>query len=352
MRKLGNPFGKSIITWGLFPMLFIAICNCAPYRYLSIETLNPADITFPVDMRRVLVVNNALPQNEVPFESTKHKLIEPLTISADSAAYDFCRTLGETLADFRGFDEVRLLEGSLRIDQSLLTAPKLTRDDVDLLCNEHESDIVISLDLLLFRVEEYANIIFGYQTQEYLNVETSGVLRVYAQGRETPMTTILLADTIIFDIWFDQNGEDIWDFLSSDNQTNLLRESAIYLAYKARKHFIPYWDEDIRWYYTSFETRWKEATAYAEAEKWDMALEIWREIYEQTSSWKKQARLCSNIALGLEMTGNFEQALQYAKKSNQLMQDHQRDDDKQEVYVNVLTNRITEEQKLRLQHLP
>ena len=338
----------------LFPLFLLLICSCTPYRYLSIETLTPADITFPVDMRRVLVVNNALPQDETPFESTIRQLPESVTISADSAAFDFCRTLGETLADFRGFDDVRLLEGSLRKDLSPLTAPTLKRDEIELLCEEHETDIVISLDRLLFNIGEYAYNVFGYQTQTFLNVEISGVLRVYMQGRETPMTTILLADTITPEIGFDYYDKEIWDILFPADQTNLLRESARYIAVEARKHFIPYWYEDLRWYYTSFIARWKEATAYVESEKWDKALVIWKELYERATSWKQKARLCSNLALGAELTGDFEQALQYAKLSHQLMHEHIGAEDaitkKQEVYVNVLTSRIAEDQKLRLQH--
>ena len=332
-------------------LLIILIGSCSPYRYISIETCNPASITFPADMRRILVVNNALPQDDVPFESTIHQLPASVTISADSAAFDFCRTLGETLADFPGFDDVRLLEGCLRKDMSPLSAPNLEPHDVELLNDEHETDIVISLDRLLFRINEYAYNIFSFQMQEVIDVDISGVLRVYAPGREAPVTSVLLADTVSV---ADHKVGDIWELLLSTGQTNLLRVSATYLAREARTHFIPYWSEDIRWYYVSFAARWKEATAYAESEKWDKALDIWKQLYERATSWKQKARLSSNLALGAELTGNLEQALQYAKLSHQLMHDHLGADDaitkKQEVYVNVLTSRIAEEQKLRLQH--
>ena len=341
------------MIWVLTPLIIIVISSCAPYRYLSMETLNPASITLPVDMRRILIVNNALPQDEVPFESNYHQLSESVTLSVDSAAFEFCRTLGETLADFSGFDDVRLLEGCLRTDMLPLLAPTLQRDDVELLCDEHETDIVISLDRLLYRVSESDDYMFGIPLQNMFHVETMGVLRVYMPGRETPLANIMLGDTLIFDLWYEQNDEDVWNSLNSINPDNLFNISARYIANEARTHFIPYWSEDLRWYYTSFTADWKEATAYAGSEKWDKAVAIWKKLYGQTTSWKQRARLCSNLALGAEMTGDFEQALQYAKLSHQLMLDHLGADHlntkKQELYVNVLTSRITEEQKLKLQ---
>ena len=337
----------------LLPLFLIILCSCSPYRYINIETINPASITFPVNMRRVLIVNNALPQDDVSFESTFRQQPKSIAISTDSSAFDFCSTLGEVLTNFHGFDDVRLLEGRLRKDLSPLSVTHLTRSEVELLCNEHETDVVISLDRLLYKIEEHPYNIYGFQMQEDVHVDVSGVLCVYVPGRDNPMTTIALADTFIFEIWFDDYSEGFMDVLFPNDQSNLLRVAAKYLANEARTHFIPYWNEDARWYYISSNARWKKATAYAASDKWDSALDIWKELYEQTTSWKQKARLCSNLALGMELTGDLVQALQYAKLSYQLMHDHLGAEDaitkKQEVYVNVLTSRIVEEQKLRLQ---
>lgn len=351
--------GRSILSYqfsilhSLFIFLLITICSCTSYRYLNIETLTPADITFPLDMRRILIVNNTLPQDDVPFESSLRQWPATVPISADSTAIDFCRTLGVTLAEFDGFDDIRLLEGHLRKDLSPVSAPVLKREEVELLCEEHETDVVISLDRLIFRLNEYADNPFDIQMREVMHVEISGILRVYVPGRENPMTTIVLTDTLISVLWLDPNNKEVWDLLFSDDPTNLFRESARYMANEARTYFIPYWNEDVRWYFTSSIAQWKEATAYAESKRWDKALNIWRELYGRATSWRQRARLCSNLALGEELTGDLAQALYYAKLSHQLMHDHLGADDtatkKQEVFVNVLTNRITEEQKLRLQ---
>ena len=335
---------------GLFLLL---LCSCASYHYVSIESFNPAVITFPEELRRVLIVNNALPQEEVPFESTMRQLPDSIIIIADSTTFDFCNMLGEALAEFQGFDDVRLLEGCFRKDSSPLSALTLKREEVEQLCDEHEVDVVISLDRLLFRLNEYEGEVSGIDITGLINVEVSGVLRVYIPTRDTPMTTILLSDTITPNTWMNWYNLDFWDLYFDFDPTNLIRESARYNAYEARKHFVPYWIQDVRWYYVSFESQWKEASAYAESEKWDEALAIWLKLYDRTSSRKQKARLASNIALGEELTGDLEKALEYATIAYQYMLHYLGEDDaltkKQEVYVRVLSSRVAENPKLRLQ---
>ena len=332
--------------------------SCSPVRYIAVETHNPAALTFAPDMRRILIVNNAVEQQQVPFESEIRNVPESIRISADSTSIVFCRTLGETIAGFAGFDDVRLLDDPYRKDSQPLLAPLLLQDDVRQLCDEHETDVIISLDRLLFKIKEQAG--YAYFSDELVfgglvEVVMTGVMRVYLPSRVSPLATIMLADSITptADLKIVKKDMWTWDIIFFDDQTNLLRESAKYIAEQARIHFIPYWNEDIRWYYKSSDSRWKEATAYAATEQWDKALGIWQKLYTQTSSWKPKARLASNIALGFELTGKLEEALNYAKQSHQLLRDHVEADDpavkRHEQYINVLSFRIMEERRLRLQ---
>ena len=336
-------------------LLFIFFTSCSPLKYVSVENYNPAVLTFPPEMRRLLIVNNAVSQPDVPFESSVRRIPDSLKITADSTAFDFCRTLGTIIAEFPGFDDVRLLDNYLRTDQLPLSAPVLTREVVGQLCDEHEVDVVVSLDRLLFRLKEYANTMYGLDVSGVVDVEMEGILRVYVPTRQTPLTTIELADTITLssDLMLERNDLRDWDLLFSHDRSNLLRESAKFQAEAVRIHFIPHWMEDIRWYYVASGSRWKEASAYAVAERWEKASEVWKALYGRTSSWKQKARLASNIALGMELTGDLDEALQYANVSHQLLHEQLGADHskvkRQELYVQVLTHRIEQERKLRRQ---
>ena len=340
------------LGWAFF---FFLLFSCTPIRYIGIETFNPASLTFPREMRRVLIVNNAVAQQDVPFESEYRHLPDSVNISADSTTFDFCLALGEAIAAFAGFDDVRLLEDGFRSDQQPFAAPVMTQADVVRLCDEHEVEVVISLDRLLFRVKEYADYAYGAEMIRAVDVEVAGVVRVYLPNRTNPLTTIELADTItpVVDVLLVQNNRQSWDIVFATGQTNLLRESAKFLAEEARIYFMPYWREDIRWYYTAADARWKEASAYAVSERWDKAVEVWRTLYDRTSSWKRKARLASNLAVGTELTGDLDEALKYAEQAHRLLSEHLGKDDptvkRHEHYVDVLSNRILEEQRLRLQ---
>ena len=349
---LRRTMAMAIATAGLIFLL----PACSPVRYIGIETYNPSSLTFSPEMRRVLIVNNAVDQSDVPFRSDYRQLPDSITLSADSTTFDFCRTLGETIAGFTGFDDVRLLEGGFRKDRLPFAAPVITPDVIALLCDEHEVDVVISLDRLLFQLNEYADFVFGAEIILAIDVEIAGIVRVYLPNRTTPLTTIELADTItpVSElIMLEQNDRNGWDVLFTYDKTNLLRAAAKYLAEETRIHFMPYWMEDVRWYYTASHSRWKEASVYAVSERWDRALEIWRALYDRTSSWRRKAHLASNIALAMELTGDLNEALNYATLSHQLLSDHLEKEDptviRHERYVQVLSNRILEEQRLQLQ---
>jgi len=62
-------------------------------------------------------------------------------------------------------------------------------------------------------------------------------------------------------------------------------------------------------------TPWKEASAYAAAEKWKEAAAIWHRLYDQARNWKVKARLASNIAVSEELCGNLSIASDWAERS-------------------------------------
>ncbi|MDR2232536.1 MAG: DUF6340 family protein, partial [Tannerella sp.] len=270
-------------------VLALFLSSCSTLHYIEVESQYPAAITFPEELSRILIVNNALPQESVPLESSIRVVRDTVTFKADSAAFDFCRTLGEELAAHQAFTDVRLLEGCFRKDDSPLSAVTLKREEVEQLTWEHDVDAVISLDRLLFKVNEYTHELSVLDVFSAVDIYVSGVLRVYIPGRDTPMTSFLLVDTITPDLLFD------WKDMISDNSTYLIdveefiRESADFVAYEARKNFVPYWSQDVRWYYVWIGTKWKQASAYAQVDRWPEALAIWKELDAQSTSWKQKA---------------------------------------------------------------
>ncbi|MDR2470432.1 MAG: DUF6340 family protein [Tannerella sp.] len=331
-------------------LLWLA-ASCSSIRYAGIETYNPAGVTFPEGVKKVLVLNNASAQREVPFESTVRRLPDSVKIAADSAVMVFCRALGQQIADSPYFEDVRLLDGCYRTDARALVEEKLTQNEIRRLCEEHEVDAVISLDRLLFYIREDVERISWTDTEIRIRVEVSGVLRAAVPDGNTPLAAVYLSDTVMPSLSpEDYYGGDA-SFLPAPEY--MLQEVAAYMASESHVNFVPYWSADTRWYYLSPDSRWKEATACVVAEKWDEASAKWEALYERAASWKAKARLASNRALCAEMSGQLTQALHWATLAHQHFSAHPETGAhtlvRQKSYISVLERRIAVEEILRRQ---
>jgi hypothetical protein len=331
---------------GILFLLFIAACS--PVRQISIETYNPAGLTFPAEVKTVLIMDNAVPQQNVPFESSLRNWKDSADAVADSTTGDFCRALGRLIAESPYFEDVRLYEGFYRADSLYSFDGRLTEEEVNQLCEEQASDAIISLDQLLFHVKEYAPLPEDFDI--ITEVEVSGVLRTCLPDRATPFSTIYISDTVSFRI---NPYESEYDLFTPSGRETVLRDAAKEAARIYYTCFVPYWSADARWYYISPNSRWKEATAYAVSGKWEEAAAVWNDLYAKTASRKSKGRLASNLALCAELTGDLTQAVSWATKAHRHFLDHSNEENQtvktQKKYINVLEYRIRAEKKLFLQ---
>ena len=89
-------------------------------------------------------------------------------------------------------------------------------------------------------------------------------------------------------------------------------------------------------------------------EKWEEALTIWQSIYQAQTNKKLKAEAAANIAVGYEMVGKFNEALDWAKKSLALFKEQTSDEKDSNValltlYEQVITSRIQANNKLNMQ---
>jgi hypothetical protein len=321
-------------------------------RFVGIETFNPAEITYPDRVRTVLIVNHAVPQP--PDNGYEYKLAGVLQDTckayADSALFDACRALGEAIVETGFFDDVLLFEENTRRDNSFFTDVKLTQEEVQALCDETGADAVISIDRLLFTMKKEVFALpegYVYGTKD---VEITGVLRSYLPTGNVPQMTLLMTDSLFW-------AEEAFD-LRTLNQLlptpdNALRIAGAYIGNKAHPAFVPHWKNENRWFFTGIGARWKKASAYADNNKWNDALEEWSYIHANSAHWKSKAKSASNTALAYELTGEFEKALLLATEASELYEKNAGKDDSftqlLSLYKETLAKRIEAEKKLTLQ---
>jgi len=325
---------------------------CSQIRFIGIETFNPAEITYPDYVGKVLIVNNAVPQP--PDSGYEYKLSGVLQDTckahADSALFDACRALGEAIAETDFFNDVLLFHENTRKDDSFLTDVKLTKEQIQSLCEETGADAIISLDRLLFKMEKNVTSFPEGYLYGTITVDIKGVIRSYLPSRDVPQTTIILTDSIFW-------GEEGLHLKMLDQllptPDNALRTAGTYIGQKTYPVFVPHWDRENRWFYTGINARWKKASAYANKSKWEEAANEWSYIHENSSDWKGKAKSASNLALANELNGNFDKAFELASESYTLYKQNAGEEDRytqfQYLYKEALSNRIQSEKKLNTQ---
>lgn len=323
---------------------------CGGINYVGIETRNPGEVTFPRDVRKVLMVNNAAAQPEKSgYAYTLLGVVQDTARArADSALFDLCAACGTSILDAGYFDDVLLFHDPLREPESDFMADrKLTRDEVASLCHSNGTDAVLSLDKMLFAMKrEDVNVGPGYLGGT-ITVKMQGMMRAYLPDLDNALATVLIEDSVEFQ----QAAEDLRMldyYLPTADEA--LRIAASALGEKVSGYFVPHWSEETRWYYNNAGSQWREAAAFVSSGKWEEAEKIWKRLYEATSSKARRARLASNIALCHEMQSRLEQAHEWAQRSYELFLESEggksRNAGQLDAYAGVLKERIRANEKL------
>ncbi len=325
---------------------------CSSINYLSIDTFNPAEVTFPSSANKVLIVNHAVPQ---PADwgysyTVDGKVKATQGAKADSALVDFCRSLGEAMVAEEFFQDVMLYHEPTRTDQHPEYDLKMSAQQVDSLCEVAGADLLISLDRLLFESDREETDLGGGFTVGNIKVRMAGVIRAYLPGRSAPLATVQIVDSVAW-----EQSADLAPILNELLPTpeEALRTAGSYLGAKARVNFVPHWQRETRWYFSASGALWKEAAAYAANERWEKAEERWSRLWQSAKGWKSQAQAASNLALCEEMKGDLQKAHEWATTSYELFKQKVGEEDQQtqllELYVKALTERIRSDQKLDVQ---
>ena len=335
--------------WGIYVCLslLLLLASCSTIRFIGIDTLEPSELHVPHTVRRVLIVDNAAMPSVAPCALTLGKIpLEVKEVTTDSMAFYYCHTLGERIADAHHYDDVRLYDRAYR--PSHLSDQPLSASEVRQLCTDEGVGAVISLDRLQFSIKGDVNPLY-FLTHDPLRVEVSGLIRL-----SIPSDTLTMARTVHLSDTLRAAFEGTIDSPEAISQAmrTILREVSLYMADKSSSRFVPHWEPNVRWYYTSSSSAWKEASAYAAAEKWKEASIIWHRLYDQARNWKLKARLASNIAVSEELCGNLSIASDWAERSYTHYLEYASEVDsttlnRQRRYTEVMKQRLRSDKELR-----
>ncbi len=278
----------------------IGLCSCTSVSYMSIDTLNPSEISFPLEIRSVGVVDNV-----VNHDTLLSRAITVGTIEGDGRI--MAKQLADFIVDSDYFDEVILCDSSLRMGDKVDNATKLPQETVSELSADLGVDMLVVVDSIYIRtwpdMRSYWDLPHPI---EVVAGEISSAMSLYMSYRKEPIHLAFSAqDTLCW---------DLDDFTLSERK--MVREASTHAAALSAKYIIPQWKTETRFYYSGGSVDLRDAACFVRENKWDEAFTLWKKVYDSSKSTsKKRMWSAFNIALYYEMQSNIPKAQNYAKEA-------------------------------------
>lgn len=328
--------------YGVLLLLALFIVSCSSVQYMNIQTLQPGEVTFPENVKTLLILNNALPQPE--DRGYEYLLMgerqDTVKLKTDSAIHVAVESLGKTIAASPYYKDIRLYEGAYNVSGDFLKDQKLKQAEVEELCSLNMSDAIVSIDHLSFavtkKIDNFIDESFPFVGGK-IAVIYSSVIRSYIPERINPISTIHVLDSMLWE-------DAAMDLKELEQYTPTIDEMLLAAAEEmgigVADYFMPHWDEDTRILFKEAGTSWKRASAYANVNNWKEALPIWEKMYESTSSWKSRAKLSANIALGYELTDNLKKASEWIAISDALFKENEVEETRDKIYADLYKKQL------------
>ncbi len=295
------------------------VTSCQTIDQLSIDYLVPSDVSFPVELRRVAIVNNtsSLHTNEVITDSPE-KLPNELarqTSYPEGDAVLAAEVMAESIAEENYFDKVVICDSVLRASDRFARESTLSKEEVIQLTRELDVDFLISLENLQMkavRIIRFDPVFGGYEG--VVDVKVYPTVKIYLPSRSTPMVTIATHDSIF---WQGSGATEQYVRSRLVSATQMAKEASAFAGTVPVQKLIPHWKTSTRYLYTGGSAGMRDAYVQTRRDKWDEACTLWLQIYE-TKKPRQQMGAAYNIAVYYEMQDEIEKAEEWLFRAQEL----------------------------------
>lgn len=308
----------------LVSLLLLALGSCQSLEQISIDYMQPGDMTFPSQLRKVAIVNNTStePDNKLITQTEKPKENVPeishATAYANGNVKIAAESLAEEIAHQNYFDVVVICDSALRANDKFPRESTLSQEEVLQLASDLGVDCIIAMENLQFKATKTVRYIRDFNC--YLgtvDVKAYPTVKVYLPSRSKPMTTLHPTDSI----FWEEYGETVTEtFAHMIPDAQMLREASEFAGTIPVKQLLPLWKTSKRYLYTGGSVQMRDAAIFVRENSWDRAYELWKQVYDGTKKDKKKMKAALNIAVYYEMKDSLAQAEEWAVKAQQLAQ--------------------------------
>lgn len=332
-----------------FIILFLFSCDTV--KEISIEILNPAEITIPDYIQSVTFVNRSYApwRAKVP-EDTSRRTVNELFILDTLINNKFFLGIFDALNSSPLYNIEKLEIIPLRRNDPERFPGPLSESELLSTADTIQTDALICLE--------------GYRITDSLKENTDWDALVNEEGDWYSISnlTFLVEGTIQWRIYDVLSSSILDEYISTDTiewiskgdfiQQALndlpevvdgYREYAYRRGYDFGLRISPSWYQVRRFYYISGNRNFRQAAAYANKDKWEEAASLWKEESDSDNR-RSAAKAAFNLALYSEKKDLLIPAIDWAKKSYEILNEKYT-----KTYIKILEQRKLNKLKLEQQ---
>ncbi|GEM_PF-5268087 len=255
--------------------------SCSTTSVFTYDCMVPADITLPVELACVGIINHA-PDSLYDLSSRATQV------------------MAQDVADAQYFNDVHLLD-------SVIVAP-MTSQHVDDLARFLEVDFLASLDSLELTLLSSASRTKEGEYESKAHVNILAKMHLYLPGRDAPMATMLLQDTLN---WYGYGVDEREAHDKLPTLGEIALECTNYVGEKYADKLVPHWTTVTRALFVSEAGELKEAAVNIHDDQWDKAKAKWENTYKKTNSTKLKAYCAYDLAVYYEKESEIDKAIEW-----------------------------------------
>ncbi len=321
-------FTRKIINHVSVFLLIFILFSCISAKSLLIEIPQKSNKELPQNIQSLLLIARVVDEKYTNLDSDSlqriffHQQFDYDTIINDIQIVDTTlKALGELLFESGRYDFVIPENRFPAFESNAFITKEMPWEEVKTLCETYNTDAVLSIDYFKTRVKT------SYETEDYFNpydnvfsslskaemqISFETIIRVYDPTQEKIITRQFLRDTLF---WEDtgQNARELFSRFTPVK--NGLYEAGIAIALNFSGVIGPVWLRDKRSYFATGDNNMKQAVPLVNSGQWLPAIELWKNTAQNANSKSLKSKAEFNIALGYEMLGDIDEAIDWALKS-------------------------------------
>jgi len=297
------------------------LSSCITTQRVPIDQLEPGKVTLPVQIRKVALVSRNFKFSidtlagyyNLDFHLKKGSKSDNQVIDSIAVTKSL-DNLRKILLESGRFDEVFVYPyNALKPHIGEKELP-LTQSFIQSLCNESETDGVISLEMLSFFYSRHHGTSGGAIAAE-ANVKITAIWSVYTPKSDGPVDRYTHSEVIR---WNEYDPENLNKKLKLPARKEAIAIACGVAAKNYSKRIVPYWAESSRILVGIDQPDFDKAISYALKNSWKEAAGIWKK-YLGCPNYRTAGVAALNYAIAQEMLGDSDQAAFWSEKSLKLL---------------------------------